>query len=97
VIEEAREYLARLERHQRALAPASPQRQLDLAPAKREIEGCASDNTRDAAAAEVPPQAAQVTPAAAPVTERLRALDVDALSPREALELLYELSAAAKR
>ena len=97
VIEEAREYLARLERHQRALAPASPQRQLDLAPAKREIEGFASDNNRSAAEAEVSPRAAQVTPAAAPVAERLRALDVDALSPREALELLYELSAAVKR
>src|SRR5690606_27071371 len=32
VIEEAREYLARLEQHQQALVPPGPQRQLDLAP-----------------------------------------------------------------
>ncbi|HEX7080764.1 MAG TPA: DNA mismatch repair protein MutS [Gammaproteobacteria bacterium] len=71
VIEEAREYLARLERHQQALAPPSPQRQLELAP------------PADAAAASV--------------ADALRRIDVDALSPREALGVLYDLAEKAKR
>ena len=80
VIDEARDYLARLEQHQQALAPPTPQRTLDLAPpppASRPPDG-----GRDARAHAV--------------VERLRELDVDALSPRAALDLLYELKADAK-
>ncbi|HEU4617530.1 MAG TPA: DNA mismatch repair protein MutS [Gammaproteobacteria bacterium] len=79
VIAAAREYLARLERHQRALVPESPQRALAL-------EALA-------------PSGPHIEPRAAPqdrVAERLRGLDVDALSPRQALDLLYELAALAR-
>src|SRR5690606_6279416 len=79
VIDEARDYLARLERHQQALAPPTPQRQLDLAPPPPSLDA---------------PDASDAHAQA--VVERLRALDVDALSPRAALDLLYELKAAAK-
>src|SRR5690606_19734611 len=71
VIDEARDYLARLEQHQQTLVPPGPQRQLDLAPA-------AEDSAADR------------------LVERLREVDVDTLSPRQALELLYELAASAK-
>ncbi|HEX5048089.1 MAG TPA: DNA mismatch repair protein MutS [Gammaproteobacteria bacterium] len=74
VVDRAREYLRRLEKHQQALAPASPQTEL-----------------------------AFDTPAAPPVTEQQRAvlerlanLDVDSLTPRAALDALYELSRGAK-
>ncbi|MFO7288200.1 MAG: DNA mismatch repair protein MutS, partial [Gammaproteobacteria bacterium] len=78
VIDEARDYLSRLEQYQHALAPPTPQRELDLAPppAVKPVE------RRDEHVHEV--------------VERLRTLDVDSLSPRAALDLLYELAAQAK-
>jgi DNA mismatch repair protein MutS len=74
VVDRARDYLRRLERHQQTLLPSSPQRELafDSAPAQ-------------AATAEH-----------AELGEKLAALDVDALSPRAALDLLYELARLAK-
>src|SRR5690606_29636699 len=78
VIDEARDYLSRLAQYQHALAPPTPQRELDLAPApaRKPVD------RRDERAHEV--------------VERLRTLDVDSLSPRAALDLLYELAAQAK-
>ncbi len=75
VIDEARDYLARLEQHQQALVPPGPQRQLDLV---------------------APPARVPQSNADTRLLERLRELDVDALSPRQALDVLYELSASAK-
>jgi DNA mismatch repair protein MutS len=74
VVDRAREYLRRLEKHQQALAPASPQTELAFdAPAE-------------------PP----VTDEQRAVLERLAKLDVDSLSPRAALDALYELSRRAR-
>ncbi|HUL80665.1 MAG TPA: DNA mismatch repair protein MutS, partial [Gammaproteobacteria bacterium] len=74
VVERAREYLRRLEKHQQALLPASPQSELKFeAPAAPAI----SDEQRTALA-------------------KLAALDVDSLTPRAALDLLYELRRTAK-
>jgi DNA mismatch repair protein MutS len=84
VVDRARDYLARLERHQQALAPASPQAELRF-----EDFGNVEPHAPEAGAA---PQA----DARQRLRDRLAALDVDALAPREALELLYELAAAAK-
>jgi DNA mismatch repair protein MutS len=67
VVERAREYLRRLEKHQQTLLLPTPQAQLEFAPELRP------------------------TPEQLHVLERLASLDVDALSPRAALELLYEL------
>jgi len=74
VVDRAREYLRRLEKHQQALLPASPQNELRFEPAP----------------------APKTTPEQLRVLERLAALDADALTPRAALELLYELVATAK-
>jgi DNA mismatch repair protein MutS len=74
VVDRAREYLRRLEKHQQALLPASPQTELSFEP---EAPGPATQEQRA-------------------VLERLAALDVDALTPRAALDLLYELAQAAK-
>lgn len=49
----------------------------------------------DAAAAPIPP-AAPMPPAEHPAVVRLRGVDVDALAPRAALQLLYELRALAR-
>jgi len=73
VVDRAREYLRKLEKHQQAMLPASPQNELDFAPA--------ADAT---------------TEAQRRVLERLAKLDVDALSPRAALDVLYELAREAK-
>jgi DNA mismatch repair protein MutS len=73
VVDRARGYLRRLEKHQQALLPASPQAELALA---------------DGASA--------VTPEQQRVLDRLVALAVDELSPRAALDLLYELARDAK-
>jgi len=74
VVERAREYLRRLEKHQQTLLPASPQSELKFdapaAPALRDEQRAA--------------------------LEKIAALDVDALTPRAALELLYELHKRAK-
>jgi DNA mismatch repair protein MutS len=67
VVERAREYLRRLEKHQQALLPETPQAPLDFSPQPG------------------------ATPAQLRLLERLKSLDVDALSPRAALDLLYEL------
>jgi len=96
VIDEAREYLARLEQHQQALVPPGPQRQLDLAPppastARAAAPASASGDSRGAGRVDGGDGAA-----AARLVGRLRELDVDALSPRQALDLLYELAASAK-
>ena len=74
VVDRAREYLRRLEKHQQALLPASPQTELKLEPE-------ASPKT---------------TPEQRRVLEQLAALDVDSLTPRAALELLYGLAQTAK-
>jgi DNA mismatch repair protein MutS len=73
VVDRARGYLRRLEKHQRALLPASPQVELALA------DGASS-----------------LTPEQQRVLDRLAALAVDDLSPRAALDLLYELARDAK-
>ncbi len=76
VVERARAYLRRLERHQQALLPESPQAELAL--------DAALDN------------APEPKPRQHELIARLAALDVDGLSPRAALELVYELARAAK-
>ena len=68
VVDRAREYLRRLERHQRTLVPASPQAELTFAPE---------------------PEAPSAEQRA--LLAKLAELDVDSLSARAALELLYEL------
>ncbi|HVY63323.1 MAG TPA: DNA mismatch repair protein MutS [Gammaproteobacteria bacterium] len=73
VVDRAREYLRRLEKHQQTLLPASPQSELTFEP---------------------PPPT--LTPAQQRVLDRLATLDADALSPRAALDLLYELARDAK-
>jgi DNA mismatch repair protein MutS len=73
VIERAREYLRRLEKHQQTLLPASPQAELEFAP-----------------------EATAVTGEQRRVLDRLAGLQVDDLTPRAALELLYELAREAK-
>jgi DNA mismatch repair protein MutS len=72
VVDRAREYLRRLEKHQQALLPASPQTELAFAA----IDAPTEEQRR--------------------VLERLAKLDIDALSPRAALDLLYELARDAK-
>jgi DNA mismatch repair protein MutS len=72
VVDRAREYLRRLEKHQQALLPASPQTELAFTP-------------------EPGP-----TPEQQRVLDRLAALQVDDLTPRAALDLLYELARDAK-
>ncbi len=92
VVTAARAYLARLERHQRTLEPEGPQRALPLEAGRREAP--AADRAGRSAGSVA--EAAGVEAAAGPEREaagRLRALDVDALSPRQALDLLYELAA----
>jgi len=74
VVDRAREYLRRLEKHQQALLPASPQTELRF---EREAAPKTTDEQRR-------------------VLERLAKLDVDALTPRAALELLYELAPSTK-
>ena len=71
--EDARDYLRRLEKHQQALLPASPQTELAFA---------ADDDSP--------------TEEQRRVLERLTKLDVDNLTPRAALDLLYELTRDAK-
>ena len=69
VVDRARDYLHRLEKHQQALLPASPQSELTFEP-----------------------QVANPTDAQRRALDRLARLDVDGLTPRAALELLYELA-----
>jgi DNA mismatch repair protein MutS len=69
VVDRAREYLRRLEKHQQALLPASPQTELEFAP-----------------------EPAAIAPEQRRVLERLASLQVDELTPRAALDLLYELA-----
>jgi DNA mismatch repair protein MutS len=73
VVDRAREYLRRLERHQRTLLPASPQSELSFEP--------------------TPPA---LTVEQRELLERLAELDVDSLSPRAALDLLYDIARRAK-
>ncbi len=73
VVDRARDYLRRLEKHQQALLPASPQSELTFEPA-----------------------APVASPEQRQVIERLTALDADTLTPRAALDLLYELARLAK-
>src|SRR5690606_21846817 len=95
VIDEARDYLARLEQYQQALVPPGPQRPRDPVPPPGRTQ-----RARGTWAHEPPGGVARIEPsadgAAAALAARLRELDVDALSPRQALDLLYELAAAAK-
>jgi DNA mismatch repair protein MutS len=74
VVDRAREYLRRLEKHQQALLPASPQTELRFDPET----------------------APKTTEEQRRVLERLAKLDVDTLTPRAALDLLYELAPSAK-
>jgi DNA mismatch repair protein MutS len=69
VIQDARRYLAELERRDHSARPATPQQQLDLAP---------------------PPDPAR-DPARDALLAQLAAADPDAMSPRAALDLLFEL------
>ncbi|HEY8521751.1 MAG TPA: DNA mismatch repair protein MutS, partial [Gammaproteobacteria bacterium] len=80
VVERAREYLAKLERHQRAMTPPTPQAELALEPP------------------EEPPAFADTErfDRLERLRERLAALDPDALSPREAHAVLYELKGLAE-
>jgi DNA mismatch repair protein MutS len=73
VVERAREYLRKLERHQQKMLPASPQTELEFEP-----------------------PAVAASPQRREIAERLAALDVDSLSPRAALDLVYELAKLAK-
>jgi DNA mismatch repair protein MutS len=73
VVDRARDYLRRLEKHQQTLLPASPQTELKFAP-----------------------DPATLTPAQRGVLDRLAALAVDDLTPRAALDLLYQLARDAK-
>jgi DNA mismatch repair protein MutS len=86
VTAEARRYLSELERERDALRAhlSPPQPQLALfAPEPRP------------ASAPVAPRAAAVAPQS-PVLERLRALNPDELTPRQALDLVFELQQAAR-
>ncbi len=74
VVDRAREYLRRLERHQRTMLPAKPQAELRFEP--------------EPTAAATPEQRA--------VLDRLAKLELDNLTPRAALDLLYELARDAK-
>ena len=73
VVDRAREYLRRLERHQRTMLPQSPQPELSFEAPE------AAPTARDE------------------IIDKLAGLDVDSLTPRAALELLYELARDAKR
>jgi len=65
VIQDARRYLAELERRDHSARPAAPQQELDLAPAQDPVE--------------------------AAILAELAQLDPDALSPRDALSVLFNL------
>jgi DNA mismatch repair protein MutS len=80
VTSQARRYLAELERERDALRrPASPQAELPLfAPSKPHVPM-------------PPPQSAAAAVAESPALAALRAADPDALSPRDALDLLFKL------
>jgi DNA mismatch repair protein MutS len=69
VVDRAREYLRKLERHQLAMLPASPQTELRFEPEPT------SAPTKEQRA----------------VLERIASLQVDDLTPRAALDVLYEL------
>jgi DNA mismatch repair protein MutS len=89
VIDEARRYLAELERMQAAMGAHGPQGTLALTAPR---EGTA---TREAGAGDAP-QVAPADASLAALRQRLAALDADTLSPREALELIYELKEIGK-
>jgi DNA mismatch repair protein MutS len=104
VVDRAREYLRRLEAHQRTMLPASPQTELAFgAPGVVET----APRTTSTAPTAQTAQTAQTTRTAPPrdepaekakqVAAKLAALDVDGLTPRAALEIVYELAALAKR
>ena len=83
VIDEARRYLAELERMQAAMGAHGPQQSLALgAPGS----GAVGDSAAELAAKEDDSRASLEA-----LRQRLVAVDADALSPREALELVYEL------
>ena len=87
VIDEARRYLAELERMQAAMGAHGPQQSLALG-----APGAGVPN--DSASTKAP----ETDDAAADLKAlrlRLASVDVDALSPREALELVYQLKALA--
>ena len=69
VVERARDYLRRLEKHQQTLLPPSPQTELKFED----------------------PAAAAISGEQLAALEKIATLDVDSLTPRAALELLYEL------
>jgi DNA mismatch repair protein MutS len=93
VIARARGYLRQLEAHQRQLAAPGPQQELELTAARPD-----ADQVRSAAATHdnEPPSISHQTAETA-LANRLASLDVDALTPRDALALLYELVESARR
>jgi DNA mismatch repair protein MutS len=98
IVAEARGYLARLEQHQRTLAPEGPQRSLELAPPPRSREaGARARSGDDEASPSMHNDASPGRRSELDVVNRLRSLDVDALSPRQALDLLYDLAALTRR
>jgi DNA mismatch repair protein MutS len=89
VVDEARRYLAELERMQAAAGQQGPQQSLALG-----APGPAA--AREAAGSHAIQESAPVDEKLTALRNRLAELDTDALSPREALALLYELKAIAK-
>ncbi len=92
VIARARGYLRQLESHQRKLAAPGPQQELELTAARPDAH-----HERPAAVATgAEPQATPTSAAEAALAAKLASLDVDALTPRDALALLYELADQAR-
>jgi DNA mismatch repair protein MutS len=92
VVQAARRYMAALEAQRAATAPTGPQAELPLfGTPETDFAATGGLAAADRTPAEPPAQAAATELAA-----RLAALDVDALTPRAALELLYELRQRAR-
>jgi DNA mismatch repair protein MutS len=91
VVGHAREYLQRLEAHQRTMRPASPQTELAFDAPRR---AAAAETTSSAPRSPSPRD--EAARRAQDVVAKITALDVDGLTPRAALEALYELRTLAK-
>jgi DNA mismatch repair protein MutS len=88
VIDDAKHYLKALEQAQAASTAHQPQQALDLF-ARNEASTSAPESESDPAPDPKPARSPESALAA--LGEKLSGIDVDALSPREALALLYEL------
>ncbi len=96
VIVRARGYLRQLEDHQRKLAAPGLQQELALAPHAPSPPGPTPETAaRDDSTCQATATGEKLRPTepGCVLTKRLASLDVDALTPRDALALLYELSA----